>query len=200
MLIPLTMPPDSTRQKPFVAQASCPSRPSVMLSRRLSISSLCLVISAIALLLAPTALLAQSGAQQALDRFKAMAGAWEGKSPTGDTSEVTYRPQAEGAAVMAEMNMASEAMTSMFYVDGDQLLMTHFCPSHNQPRMKATISPDAKTVSFDFLDATNLAGPQAGHMHRVVYMFFDADHYSEEWTWKKGDKETRMHYEMQRKK
>ncbi len=28
--------------------------------------------------------------------------------------------------------MGDEAMTSMFYVDGDRLLMTHFCPS-NKP-------------------------------------------------------------------
>lgn len=147
-----------------------------------------------------TTLLAQSSAQQVLDRFKSMAGTWEGKSPTGDTSQVTYKLEAEGTAVMEDSDMASEHMLSMYYVDGDQLLMTHFCPSNNQPRMKATISPDLKTVSFDFLDATNLAGPQAGHMHRAVFIFSDADHYTEEWTWKKGDKETRMHFEMQRKK
>jgi hypothetical protein len=157
-------------------------------------------LAEVTLFFASTVLLAQPSAQQSLDRFKSMAGTWEGKSPTGDTAEVTYRLQAEGSAVMAESRLGSENMTSMFYLDGDQLLMTHFCPSNNQPRMKATISPDLKTVTFDFLDATNLASPQAGHMHRVVYLFFDADHYSEEWTWKKGDKETRMHFEMQRKK
>jgi len=101
---------------------------------------------------------------------------------------------------MAEMQMGDESMLSMFYVDGDQLLMTHFCPSGNQPRMKAIISPDLKTVTFDFLDATNLAGPGAGHMHRAVYLFSDADHYNEEWTWKKEGKDSRFHYEMVRKK
>ena len=147
-----------------------------------------------------TAGFAQSNAQKVLDRFKSMVGTWEGKSAKGQTSEVTYRLMADGTAVMADSHMVSEDMTSLFYVDGDRLLMTHFCPSGNQPRMVATISPDLKTVFFDFLDATNLPGPQAGHMHRAVYLFSDAEHYSEEWTWKQEGKEANFHYEMQRKK
>jgi hypothetical protein len=143
---------------------------------------------------------AQSDAQKGLDRFKSMAGTWEGKSPSGDTSEVTYRVEAGGTTVMAEMHMGSEDMVSMYYVDGDQLLMTHFCPSSNQPRMKAVISPDVKTVSFDFMDATNLASAQTGHMHRAVFLFSDGEHYTEEWTWKKADKDLKFHFDMQRKK
>ena len=145
-------------------------------------------------------LLAQSDAQSVLDRFKSMAGTWQGKSASGETSEVTYQVVGGGTAVMAESHLASEDMTSMFYVDQNRLLMTHFCPSGNQPRMVATISPDLRMVSFDFLDATNLSGPQAGHMHRAVYLFTDPRHYSEEWTWKKEGKDTKFHYEMQRAK
>jgi hypothetical protein len=154
----------------------------------------------LSLLVACPALQAQSGAQKTLDRFKSMVGTWEGKSPSGGTSEVTYRLAAGGTAVMADMHMAGEDMVSMYYVDGDQLLMTHFCPSNNQPRMKAVISADLNTVSFDFLDVTNLPGPQAGHMHRAVFLFSDPGHYSEEWTWKQEGKDTKMHFEMQRKK
>src|ERR1700674_3381576 len=157
-------------------------------------------LSILILLVASPALLAQSSAQKTLDRFKSMAGTWQGKSPSGGTSEVTYHLAAGGTAVMADMHMAGDDMVSMYYVDGDQLLMTHFCPSNNQPRMKATISPDLKTISFDFLDATNLPGPQAGHMHRAVYVFTDSDHYSEEWTWKKEGKDTKFHYEMTKRK
>src|SRR5215475_5280644 len=116
---------------------------------------------------------AQSDAQKALDRFKSMVGTWSGKNAQGHASEVTYRLMAGGTSVMAESMMGDEAMTSMYYVDGDRLLMTHFCPSNNQPRMKATISPDGKSVTFDFIDATNLASPQTGHMHKVVYVFGD---------------------------
>jgi hypothetical protein len=143
---------------------------------------------------------AQSDAQKTLDRFKGMAGTWTGTSPKGQTATVTYNVMAGGTAVMADIKMGDEAMTSMYYVDGDQLLMTHFCPSNNQPRMKAVISPDGKSVTFDFVDATNLSSPQAGHMHKVIYLFADPDHYSEDWTWKQEDKDAHFRFEMQRKK
>jgi len=101
----------------------------------------------------------------------------------------------------ADMHMAGDDMVSMYYVDGDQLLMTRFCPTNNQPRMKAVISADLNTVTFDFLDATNLPSPQAGHMHRAIFLFSaDPGHYSEEWTWKQEGKDTKMYFEMQRKK
>jgi hypothetical protein len=158
-------------------------------------------MAVVSLLVTSTAVLAQSSAQKTLDRFKSMVGTWQGKSPSGGTSEATYRLAAGGTTVMADMHMADEDMVSMYYVDGDQLLMTHFCPSNNQPRMKAVISPDLNTVTFDFLDATNLPGPQAGHMHRAVFLFSaDPGHYSEEWTWKQEGKDHKMYFEMERKK
>jgi len=152
------------------------------------------------LVFASTALAAQSDAQKVLDRFKSMAGTWEGKSPDGDAREVNYQLLAGGSAVMGESHDGSGDMTSLLYLDEDRLLMTHFCPSGNQPRMTATISPDLKMVSFDFLDATNLPAPTAGHMHRAIYLFSDDGHYSEEWIWKQAGKEAKFHYQMQRKK
>ena len=101
---------------------------------------------------------------------------------------------------MGENKMGAEDMLSLFYVDGERLLMTHFCPSGNQPRMQATISSDGKSISFNFLDVTNLSNPQAGHMHHAVYLFSDADHYTEQWTWRQDGKDTTYQYEMQRKK
>src|ERR1700675_279757 len=143
---------------------------------------------------------AQSDSQKVLDRFKSMTGTWSGKGAHGETSEVTYQLIAGGTSVMADIRMGDEAMTSLFYVDGGRLLMTHFCPSNNQPRMQAAIAADGKTVTFDFLDATNLSSPQAGHMHKVVYVFTDADHYTEDWTWKHQGKDAHFQFEMQRKK
>ena len=154
----------------------------------------------LALLFTAPALLAQSNAQKSLDHFKSMVGTWQSKSPNGKISEVTYRLAAGGTTVLADMQLSGHEMASMYYVDGDQLIMTHFCGTGNQPRMKAVISPDLNTVSFDFMDATNLPGPNAGHMHRAVFVFSDPDRYSEEWTWKEEGQVSNMHYEMQRKK
>jgi hypothetical protein len=143
---------------------------------------------------------AQSDAEKVLDRFKSLSGTWTGKGAHGETAEVTYRLIAGGTSVMADIQMGDEAMTSLFYVDKGRLLMTHFCPSNNQPRMQAVIEPVDKTVTFDFLDATNLPTPETGHMHKVVYVFTDSEHYSEDWTWKHEGKDSHFQFEMQRKK
>jgi len=74
-----------------------------------------------------------------------------------------------------------EDMITMFHMDGDRLLMTHYCAAGNQPRMAATVSPDGKTITFDFIDATNLLPSQGGHMQRVVFTLIDADHHTEDW-------------------
>jgi hypothetical protein len=139
-------------------------------------------------------------AQKALDRFKSLAGEWQGKDAKGNPVEDIYQITAGGTAVMSENRIAAENTLSLFYVDGDRLLMTHFCPSGNQPRMKASFAPDGKSVIFDFLDATNLPNSEVGHMSAAAYTFADSDHYTEEWTWTKGGKSTVFRLEMQRKK
>ena len=91
-------------------------------------------------------------------------------------------------------------MVTMFYLDGDRLLMTHFCGAGNQPRMQASTSPDGKSVAFDFLDATNLATPQTGHMHRAVFTVADANHHTEEWVFTKDGQEHKELFSMERAK
>jgi hypothetical protein len=91
-------------------------------------------------------------------------------------------------------------MITMFHPDGDRLLMTHYCGAGNQPRMVGTLSPDGKTLTFEFLDASNLASPQAGHMHRMVLTFLDAGHHTEAWTWVDQGKEMTELFDLQRKK
>jgi hypothetical protein len=65
----------------------------------------------------------------------------------------------------------------MFYMDGDRLLLTHYCDAGNRPRMVGKISPDGKTVEFDFLDVSG--STQRGMMNRMVFTMIDANHHSE---------------------
>jgi hypothetical protein len=69
----------------------------------------------------------------------------------------------------------------MFHLDGDRLILNHYCDAGNQPRMVGTISPGGKTITFNFLDATNLLSSQVGHMQHVVFNLIDSDHQTELW-------------------
>jgi hypothetical protein len=157
--------------------------------------------AAITVVLCASAALAQSGAKKTFDSLKALEGNWEGKNTQGQALKVTFRETAGGSALLSEIHgMGPENMVSMIHLDGDRLLMTHYCGAGNQPRMTATIAPDGKSVAFDFVDATNLASPEAGHMDHVVFAMADADHHNEEWTFLDHGKTMKEVFTLQRTK
>jgi hypothetical protein len=154
-------------------------------------------------ILAAISAAAQSAGQKSFDAIKALAGEWEGKTQTGDSVQVSYRVTAGGSAVLSEiqshMKDKGEDMISMFHMDGNRLLLTHYCAAGNQPRMQASISPDAKSITFHFIDATNLASPDTPHMQRVVFTFVDANHHTEEWHFAAPGKEMIEKFDLQKK-
>ena len=154
-------------------------------------------------LLAALAAFAQSGGQKSFDTMKSLAGNWEGKNTMGVTAQVSFRLTANGSVLMSEiqnpMQGHAEDMVSMIHMDGDRLLLTHYCPTGNQPRMQASASPDGKSITFDFVDATNLASRDAGHMQSVVFTFIDANHHLEEWHYADHGKTQVMRFDLQKK-
>src|SRR5579862_942377 len=99
----------------------------------------------LAMLLISTACLAQSAAQKSFEQLKALAGSWEGNLD-GQTLHVSLRVTSTGNALLHEMKSAGQDdPITLFHLDGDRLLLTHYCDAGNQPRMLATISPDGKT-------------------------------------------------------
>jgi hypothetical protein len=161
--------------------------------------SLRLAVSVL-LLLTASAALAQSGAQKSFDQLKSLTGNWEGKNSQGMPMQVTFRDTAGGSALMSEIHgHGPESMISIFHLDGpNRLILTHYCGVGNQPRMQATASPDGKIFTFDFVDATNLATPDAGHMQRVVFTIIDANHHTEDWTFADHGKDMKELFDLHR--
>jgi hypothetical protein len=152
------------------------------------------------LTLSTTAVFGQSDAQKSFAQLKSLAGSWEGKNSQGEPVRVSYRMTAGGSALMSEINGHGEEMISMIHFDGpNRLLLTHYCTAGNQPRMQASGSPDGKTITFNFLDATNLDSPQSGHMDHVVIAMLDANHHTEEWSFSDHGKQMKQVFELTRK-
>ena len=145
---------------------------------------LCPLLVLLLLLNSATAF-AQSSAAQSFHRLKTLVGSWSGERSDGTPVQVTFRSTGAGSALVSELIAGhgnSEDMISVFHLDGETLLVTHYCTAGNQPRMKAAASPDGKIISFNFVDATNLASLNGGHMQSLVIALLDADHHSETWT------------------
>lgn len=147
------------------------------------------IYAALAVTLLASLTFAQSDAGQTLAQIKTLDGTWTGKNSQGEPLRITFRETAGGSAIMSEIEGEhSHDMISMIHLDHDRLLMTHYCSTGNQPRMSASLSPDGKSVTFNYVDATNLKAPDAGHMQKVVFTMPDADHHTEEWTFVDHDK------------
>jgi len=116
-----------------------------------------------------TVALAQSDAQKSFDKLKTLVGSWEGTFE-GTPIHVTIRVTSTGNAIMHEMTGAERPdddenhPLTVFYLEGDRLLLTHYCDMGNRPRMVAKMTPDGKTVEFDFLDMANYSNAQGSHM------------------------------------
>lgn len=114
-------------------------------------------------------------------RLKTLVGEWEAETNMGKV-HVSYELIAGGTSLVEkETSDKMPAMLTVYYLDGDRLLLTHYCMAGNQPRMQArTFNPETGEVAFEFLDATNLA-PGGGHMHNVKIRVADQDHLASEW-------------------
>jgi hypothetical protein len=168
-----------------------------------------LPLSVVALMLLATVTFAQSDAQKSFDKLKTLSGSWEAHVTTvplqsdleGKLMQLSLRTTSMGNALMHEMTGAGrpDDPITMLYLDGGQLLLTHYCDAGNRPRMTGKMSPDGKTVEFEFLDVAG--STQYGHMHHAVFTFVDANHHIEDWTFMlAGDKPVHAHFDLQRTK
>jgi len=159
------------------------------------------VVLFLALISLATAGWAASKCQPEFDKIKSLAGNWEGKSAGGNPVHINYKLVSGGTAVMESILESGDAqMVTLYYLDGDHLMMTHYCMANNQPRMKADASTSSPTaIKFSFVDATNLSSPDAGHMYAHSIEWKDSNHVTQHWTWREGGKDKVETFELQRK-
>jgi hypothetical protein len=146
-------------------------------------------------------LLAATHSSAAFQKLLSLTGEWEGKDEHGMPVKTNFKSMASNTAVMETLAMSGmDEMVSLYSVDQDSIALVHYCPTNNQPRMRATPdSDDIKDLIFEFQGAGNLKSPSAGHQHRLVIHFDDANHITETWTWRQNDKDTLMVFHLARK-
>jgi len=129
------------------------------------------------------------------ERLKRLEGVWTGQSTRGWTEQMRFQLIAGGSAILETSLDAhpGETMATLFHLDGERLMLTHYCVAKNQPRLVATAFEEGgNLITFTFLDATNLASRNQGHMDHVVYRFIDDDHFTSQWTWYQDGQERWM--------
>jgi hypothetical protein len=154
-----------------------------LLIRRVSLLTFCLGVAALNGWSAPVA--KTIGAQAAFEQLKQLAGEWRGATRESDkTTEVraVYRVTASGSALIETLFPGSpHEMVTVYHLDGDKLVLTHYCAAGNQPRMTLSRKSTPQELEFAFSGATNLKSAKAGHMHDLRLRFESANQISAEW-------------------
>jgi hypothetical protein len=133
------------------------------------------------------------GGNEAFEKLKALVGHWETDKSNTNKASLDLELTSGGTAVLEKFHMVDNGkpveMTTLYYLDGDQLKLTHYCMAGNQPTMKGSYAPDTKTITFDLVSISNLKTVDDGHMHHAVYTFIDNDHFKTAWTFRKAQKD-----------
>jgi anion-transporting ArsA/GET3 family ATPase len=142
----------------------------------------------------------REAASAAFQKLQSLAGNWEGQDEQGKRVKSTFEPIVSDTAVMETLTMPEmHEMLTLYSVDIDSIVLMHYCPANNQPRMRAAPSSIAiKELVFSFQGAGNLPNLALGHEHKLVIQFENQDHITEHWTWRRDGKDTEMVFHLAR--
>ncbi len=106
--------------------------------------------------------------ETAFTNLKSIVGEWE--APVGKEGKVVraaYKLVSNGTVLVETWTTPSGASTmTVFHLDGNALLATHYCAQGNQPRLRWTKTTNG-VLLFDYLDATNLSSPAQAHLVKL---------------------------------
>ena len=131
----------------------------------------------------------------AFETFKGFEGKWGIRSGQKTLPiEMTYEVGSKGSIVTEQFGKE----LSVFYRDGQSLLMTHFCNAGNQPRLRLRENTQPGFFEFQMFDITNLQSADADHVERVIYRIIDGKTINLQIVWKNGNSEQSEKYTLTR--
>jgi len=129
----------------------------------------------------------------ALKVIKSLVGDWVELSPQGKVGSnivSSYALTSGGTAIREVIFPGSDhEMITMYSLEGDDVLLTHFCILGNTPKYRAKLQGDNRLV-YECLGGANISSENDKHMHRGSVKIVDPDHLQTEWLQFENGKET----------
>jgi len=127
-------------------------------------------------------------AMSQFERLKALEGRWESVEDSPMQGEVVYHVVGGGSAVEERLFPGEpHEMVTMYHMDGDRLVLTHYCAAGNQPSMRAAWGDDPSRIHFEFVRLGNGNALKDMHMHEAWLEFDGADRFRARWAgWEDG--------------
>jgi hypothetical protein len=117
-----------------------------------------------------------------IERVKSLAGTWETTLEGKTQVAAVFSVSSNGSAVREVMFPGTpNEMTNMYTMDGDSLVMTHYCAFGNQPRMRARAGGTPDSLGFAFDGVSNLGKADDPYMGSMTLTFLGPDRVHETW-------------------
>jgi len=134
-------------------------------------------------------------------QLKSLVGEWRGKLPDGNFIDISYQ-EINGGAIEERYHSKDPMwwnMSSVYHLDVDKIIMSHYCSWGNHPRMTAHFYDDqTKQLEFSFIDIS-MNKPDNGYMSHLTYSFQDENNFTHLWVWNQGGKKTPLLLTLVRK-
>jgi hypothetical protein len=144
-------------------------------------------------------------------KLKAMEGSWSASAEqtAGEPHEEAaplearheFQVSGAGSVVMETMGAGSDhEMINMYHMDGDDLVLTHYCAAGNQPTMKLDREMLAEgKMHFAFTGGTNLDPAVDQHIHSATLGWNEDGSVVSDWTaWAEGAEAAVMQFVLTR--
>lgn len=117
-----------------------------------------------------------------LEAVAGLEGRWAGLAPDGSTGTTEFQVSSNGSVVREIMLAGTEhEMTNMYTLDGNALVMTHYCAGGNQPHMRATSIEDGR-IAFEPVGVSDLKSEDEIYMGAMTLVLQDADTIEQHWS------------------
>ena len=117
-----------------------------------------------------------SSAKIAFERLKTLVGSWKGEI-MGIPIDFTLRATSSGTSLLHEGHTEKGGPPNheitMFYIDGERLMSTHYCDAGNRSHSEGKMSPDGKTIKFSFIEV--VGSKKGGYLKDMTFTMVDAD-------------------------
>ena len=123
-------------------------------------------------------------AASAMAFLASTAGEWQsgpqhehgGPAPAGNRSVVSVKTKAAGSAVVHTYAQGTPGeMETIFHMNGDELLLTHYCALQNAPVLRFVKSNKPGELKFEFKGGTNFDPKVDAHLHESTFQIKDKD-------------------------
>lgn len=131
------------------------------------------------------------GATEAQDRamlgeIAQLAGEWEIAGEDGSVQPASVFAVTSAGSAVREVMFPGTAheMTNVYHMDGQRLVMTHYCAAGNQPRMVASAArrtSEGTVYAFEFDSVSNLRESHDHYMGQMTLTIAGENEIRQEW-------------------